>query len=327
MAALALAVRQQTPEWREERRHHLGSSDAPILAGERGSLLALWAEKRGLVEPEFDDQTEDLMAIGQALEPALRRLYTVHTGRPVRQVHRLLTAREWPVASASLDGESGRRIVETKWTHSAEWFRALADGSADPVPGRVMAQVQWQLYVTGWDVADVAALIGREFHVIEVGRDDRYIDNLLYVARWFWPFVESGAEPDLDGSDETTRTLVRLHPRDDGSWLPADPELVALVATWRAAKVATKAAEDTEATLGTTLRSVIGTASGITGLVSWKKHADSRRVGWEQVAAGYRTVLRDTFHADPEQLNAIESLYTHMSEGPRVLRSLGGGKA
>lgn len=327
MNALALPVRQRTPEWLEERRRHLGSSDAPVLAGERGSMLALWAEKRGLVEPEFDDDTEDLMQIGELLEPGLRALYTARTGRPIRQRHVLLVSREWPVAAASLDAESGRRVVETKWSNSAEWFRAIAEGATDPVPPKVMAQVQWQLYVMARDVADVAILVGREFKVIEVERSDKYIADLLYVARWFWPYVERGERPPVDGTDETTRTLTRLHPRDDLSWLAPAPDLVELVAELRDAKASTKAAEDAEGTIANTLRALIGDASGIATLVSWKKNADSRQTAWREVAAGYRTMLRDRLAVDADELQAVEDLYTSTREGPRILRLLAGSKA
>lgn len=337
MSAIAVAVRQRTPEWLAERRNHLGSSDAPVLAGERGSLLALWAEKRGLVEPSFDDDTEDLMKIGELLEPSLRALYSHETGRPIRQRKVLLVSREWPVAAASLDAESGRRIVETKWSHSADWFRAIADGAPDPVPPKVMAQVQWQMFVTGRDVVDVAILLGRDFKVIEVGRDDRYIGDLTYMARWFWPYVESGERPPVDGSDETTRVLTQLHPRNSGAVLAPDPELRKLVEELHAAKAAAKAAKDAEQTIANALRAVIGDADGIATLATWKKNADSQQTDWQSYAAGLEALLDDALddHGDrwPEIRNGLRqraptlrSIHTSTKEGPRVLRLLAGGK-
>lgn len=331
-----MPVRQRTPEWIAERRNHIGSSDAPVLAGERGSLIQLWAEKRGLVDPSFDDDTEELMKIGELLEPALRSLYTYDTGRPVRQRHGLAISRDWPVASASLDAESGRRIVETKWSHSAEWFRALADDSPDPVPAKVIAQVQWQMYVTRRDVVDVAILLGRDYKTIEVGRDDRYIDNLVYVARWFWPFVESGERPPVDGSDATEATLRRLHPRDNGGWLPQSDDLVRLVDEYRDAKAAAKEANEREGTVKNALRAILGDWSGVTGLISNKKNADSQHVEWKELALAYRAAMEreldlldsgdmsETALPSREDLDAIAAEHTTTKEGPRVLRLLGG---
>jgi predicted phage-related endonuclease len=331
VSALSVPVRQRTPEWVDERRRHLGSSDAPPIAGESGSLTELWAEKRGLIEPEFDAPTADLLIIGRILEASLRRLYTLRTGRPVRQAHQLQVSRRWPVAAASLDGRAGRgRLVEAKWSHSGAWFAALAEGSPDPVPGAVMAQVQWAMYVTEAEVTDVAALVGREFRVIEIGRDDRYIEDLLYLARWFWSFVESGEPPPVDGDAATTATLRRLHPRDDGVWLPPTPDLVALVEQLRDAKATARDAKNHEDTIANALRAILGERAGIEGLVSNRRNADSEVTDWRAVAGDYRAaierVLADAGAALPtgDELDAIASLHTDTRDGPRVLRLLKG---
>jgi putative phage-type endonuclease len=332
VSALAIPVRQRTPEWVAWRREHITSSDAVVLAGERGSVVQLWAEKRGLVESTFDDETEDLMEIGQALEPALRSLYASRMSRPIRARHIGIESREWPVAAASLDAESGRRIVETKWSHSVEWFRAVAAGSPDPVPGRVMAQVQWQMFVARREVADVAILLGREFKVIEVGRDDAYIGNLQKMARWFWPFVERGEQPPVDGLDGTTRALRDLYPQDNGEWLPATPELVDLVRRYAAAKAVTKDVETVEKTLGNEIRALLGERSGITGLVSNKANASTEvtETNWEAVARAFRALALQ-FTVVPreeaeEKLDVIESIHTrtYTKPGPRQLRLLKG---
>lgn len=335
MSAMAAPIRQRTPEWIAWRRRHITSADAAVLAGERGSMFQLWAEKRDLAEPVFDDDTEDLMQIGELLEPSLRSLYSSRTGRPIRQRHISIESPDWHVAGASLDAESGRRIVETKWSHSVEWFRAVAEGSPDPVPAKTMAQVQWQMYVARRDVADVAILLGREFKVIEVGRDDGYIGNLLYIARWLWPYVESGERPPVDGSDATTQTIRRLHPADNGGWLPATPELADLVDQLREAKVLSKEAEAHEGTVANALRAILGDWSGITGLISNKKNADSQATDWKSYAAGLEAFLDDALddHGElwpevrarlREQAPALRSLHTTTKEGPRVLRLLGG---
>lgn len=326
--AVALpGVRQRTPEWLEARRQRVGSSDAPVLAGERGSLYALWAEKRGLAEPEFDDETEAMMEIGAALEPALMALYKARQGRPIRARHVMLVRRDWPVAAASLDAESDDRIVELKWTHGADWYHALRADSPEPVPGVVMAQVQWQLYVTGRDVVDVAALVGREFRVITVGRDQRMIGDLEYMARDFWDHVESGEPPEPDGSEATTRTLRRLYPADDGTWLPADAEAMELVRSWGKAKAAAREATSAEETLENTLRAILGEHSGISGLVSNKLSAPSARVDWEAAASALADALGEAMGADPAVLlGNYQHAATTMKAGSRRLLLLKGGK-
>lgn len=212
MEALTVPVRQGTPEWAAARRSGIGGSDAPIVVGESPyrSAYELWAEKVGLIpRPE---QTE-VMAWGHRLEPLVAAAYTEATGRRLRRVRRLLRSRGRPWQIASLDraviGE--RRLVEIKTTRSPRW-----DG-ADPVPPDVLAQVEHYLAVTGWEVADVAVLVaGSDLRIIEVGRDDAYIRDLVEIEADFVRRVETRTPPPLDASEATRRALALLHPREIG---------------------------------------------------------------------------------------------------------------
>lgn len=317
--ALALPVRQGTPEWLAARREGIGSSDAPVIAGEVGSVLELWAEKSGLVEPEAPDaETSRLFEWGHRLEPIVADWYADTTGRQLQRVNQMLRHRQVAWAFASLDRrvKGERRIVEIKTTRFG-WT------GGEDVPGRVQAQVQHQLWVTGYDVADVAVLTGgSEPRIYTIERDDAYIDDLAYLETEFWGWVQSRTRPPVDGSENARRVLSRLHPRNDGTLLPLTPDLDAVVQSWLSAKAAVKEAEAQEATLGNTLRALIGDADGIDGRVTWKKNADSQRTNWPAVASAYRSLL--TGH-DPTELDAIESIHSLTVEGPRVLRPVGKG--
>jgi putative phage-type endonuclease len=329
MTAVALPLIQGTPEWVAARGEGIGSSDAPIIAGERAGLLELWALKAGLIDrPEIDADTQRLFDWGHRLEDDIAEAYTAETDRPLRRVNRMLAHPAWPIARASLDRVSARRgerrIVEIKNTRSLRWEQG------EPVPGDVQAQVQHQLWVTGYDVADVAVLVaGSDFRIIEVQRDDGFIADLEYLERELWAHVESRTPPAVDGSESTRRTLARLHPRDDGTYLPATPEFEELVAHLRAAKVAAKTAADAEATVANALRAVLGDASGIEGLVTYRKNADSTRTNWPAVAMAYRERIETlvpllvSAHQPGEilaELDSIVSIHSETVEGPRVLR-------
>ena len=150
------------------------------------------------------------MAWGRRLEPLVAAAYTEATGRRLRRVSRLLRHRERPWQLASIDREvvGERRLVEIKTTRSPRW-----DG-ADPVPADVLAQVEHYLSVTGYDVADVAVLIGgSDLRVIEVGRDDGYIRDLIEIEADFIRRIETRTAPPIDGSEATRRALGRLHPQ------------------------------------------------------------------------------------------------------------------
>lgn len=314
MGAVALPVQQGSPEWLERRRFGIGSSDAPVIAGEKGSVIELWAQKAGLVEAEEpDDDTAMLFEWGHRLEPVVADWYADKTGRKLRRVNRLLQHPTVPWAIASLDREAigERRIVEIKTTRFG-WTRG------EPIPGDVQAQVQHQLWVTGYDVADVAVLVGgSEPRIVEIPRDQEFIDDLVFLEEEFWGWVETRTRPPVDGSENARRVLSKLHPANDGSLIPASLEMDSVALQLRDARDIAKAAQDRADTLENAIRSLIGDADGIEGdwgKVTWKKNADSERTDWKLLAESLAQAL------PAETVDPLRSLYTRTVEGPRVLR-------
>lgn len=310
------AVRQGTDAWLAERRNGIGSSDAPVIAGESPyrSPLALWAEKTGRVPAEEPDaDTARLFRIGHLMEPVLLTLYTEATGRRTRREPRMLRHPRLPWMTASLDarviGES--RIAECKWTNARRW-------ATEEVPADVLIQVQHAMAVSGADVADVVALVGPSLRIVEVPRDDSFIADLIDLEADFWRHVTDGTPPPADGSESTRTTLARLHPQDDGTLLPPTPDVLELVDRLRAAKAAATAAKDAEATVSNALRAAIGDASGVEGLLTYRRNADSTRTNWPAVAIGYREMLAP--HVTVAELDEIVTSHSETAPGPRVLR-------
>lgn len=317
--SIALPIRQGTPAWEAARKATIGSSDIAVIAGEspHKSAYTLAAEKLGLIPEVLDESTRELMAIGHLMQPVLLELYERKTGRHPKAAPAWRQHRDLPWATASLDGTAPvRRIVEAKWSHSKRWR------SGEKVPGDVFVQVEWQLFVMGWDVADVVVLDFVTPRVETIERDDAVIADLHYLATDFRAYLERGELPPIDGSESTRSSLSARFPRDDGTWLPQAPELVELTRALAEARAAKKAADDTERSVGNALRAVLGEASGIEGLVSFKKNADSTRINWPAIAAAYRTLLEEVKPA--EEIDAIEAIHTDPVEGPRVLRLLSG---
>lgn len=329
----ALAIRQGTDAWLEYRRAHVTATDAAVIAGETGSVVELWAQKRGLVpEPEFDEETRQLMDDGSALQPYLVDLYARRTGRKVRNIHTTRESSEWPIAACSPDGEViGEPVgLEAKMSTAAKWR------TSEDVPGDVFAQVQWQMFVTGWERVDVVALVFGRPRIIPVDRDQGYIGDLLAVARQFHQWVESGERPPLDGSENARHVLTALHPRGDGTGLvPAPPDVVQLIADIAAAKDEIRGSTELLKTMENALRALIGDGDGFKGdwgQVTYRNNADSVRVNWPAVATAYRELLANAAYAMHEgksielasvlstDLDAIESIHTQTAEGPRVLR-------
>lgn len=316
---MTLAIRQRTPEWLAARRLTIGSSDIPVIVGESPykSAYTLAAEKLGLVEEVIDPDTQELMDIGVLMEPVLLQLYERKTERRVRRASGWRRHRENEWATASLDGEAPvRRIVEAKWAHSKRWRQG------ERVPGDVVVQVQWQMYVVGWDVADVVVLDQTKPRVEVVERDDALIEDCLLMAREFRACLERGELPPIDGSESSAQTVRLRYPRDNGVWIPAKPELSVLAHELAEARATKRIAEDQERTVSNALRAVIGDATGIDGLVSLKKNRDSQKTNWPAIASAYRKLLKGVRPDD--ELDTIESIHTDSSEGARVLRLLSG---
>lgn len=317
---------QGSDAWLAARPDGIGSSSMPVIAGESPyqSPTELWATMTGLVPAEVpDDATRRLMDIGKRMEPVLLDLYEAETGRKARRVPRMLAHPEYPWARASLDAEAPvKRIVEAKWTHARRW------STGDPVPADVLIQVQWQMFVAGREVADVVALVGPELRVVEVGRDEAMIDDLLFLAKDFWGHVQDRTRPEIDGSESTRRTLARIHPADDGTLLAPDPVIDQVIAELRDAREAAKAASGLQDTIENAVRALLGDASGVKGAgysVTWKRNADSERTDWKSYALSLEKALIGGKEppADltgPEAIATLRGIHTTTTEGPRVLR-------
>lgn len=347
--AQALPIVQNTPSWVDARRDVIGSSDLPILSGNTPygtSVFSLWALKTRLAEPEpVDPDTQELYDLGHALEDDIAERYELKEGRVVRRVNRMLVRKDLAWASASLDRVSAvrgeRRIVECKWVPYRRWL----DDGPEPVPAYVQDQVQWQLFVTGYDVADVAVLLGAKVYVYEIGPDERYQADLVYIAKWFRELVTKGTPPPVDGSEATRKALTRLHPSVAiPDVLPPTAESDAVAGDLFEAKRALRAAELREGELSNALRSLIGDHMGVEGegyRATWTKNADSSKTDWQKVAQNQRKILEGleqevagkTLHlvaapdvqlpspvSMPELLDAIEALHSATREGARVLR-------
>ncbi len=307
---------QGTAEWLAARRDGIGSSDAPVVLGESPyrSALELWAIKTGMVpEPDPDADTARLFRIGHLMEPVLRQLYADATGRRVTRVNRMLRHPSLPWMLASLDGRSGRRLVECKWTNSRRW-----SATTDPVPGDVMAQVQHALAVSGLDVADVAVLRGSDFRVVEIPRDDEVIAAIIDEERRFWECVERRERPPVDGSEGARLALTRMHPVESSrDLLPASDDFDAIAAELREVEAQIRAAEDRKATLENAVRALLGDAAGVEGpgyRFTWTKNADSQVTDWQALAEALAAVVGE------DVATPMRERHTRVKPGPRVLR-------
>lgn len=325
-AAIPLPLVQNTPEWEAARQSpdFIGASDVPIITGTSPyagtSAYDLWAYKTGRLDRlPLDPDTEELFALGHALEPVIAARFTVMSGIPLRRVNRTLRHPEIPWAVASLDRVSAvkgdRRIVEIKWDPWSRFSRAV-----EGLPPHVLEQTQWQLLVRGDDwVAEVAVLQGSKVSRYEVEPDAQFQDDLLFVVERFrHDHLLTDTPPPVDGSEATRKAIARLHPNDDGEQMAPTAELRALMGELQQAIPVEKAATEEVGRLKNAIRSALGDHSGAETKewrIGFKKGKPRHTTNWRALSAHYRSMV----DAPAETLDEIEQRHTEEKEGTRPL--------
>ena len=125
--AAAVSTFAQTAEARPgHRRHFIGGSDARIIMGDNAaSLLRLWREKRGEVEPE-DFSGNLLVQLGKVTEELNRRWYEANSAQVIADIQKRIWHPSLRWMGATLDGrvEASGAVFEAKfmlpWSFSEE---------------------------------------------------------------------------------------------------------------------------------------------------------------------------------------------------------------
>lgn len=304
---ISLPLRQGSPEWLEGRRALVTATDIPVILG-----IDPWRceadladEKLGRTEPR---PATIPMKVGSALEPVIVEEYEAFTGRRLRRSHAMVRhpAMEWAAASLDATVIGERRIVELKHTMGSRF--------ADGLPQDVEAQVAWQLGVTGYPVADVAVLTGREFPApIEVQADPALFADLVTAAEDFRRRLESGGPFRRDHA-----RIKRDHPSHiEGSEMAADAELVEAVAALIERRATRKALEAEEEALEAAIKDRMGDTATLVGpgwRITWRQTKAREETDWKSLAAGFIAQLPET------EREALVGLFTTVRPGFRPFR-------
>lgn len=245
-------------DWLAARRQGLGSSDIAAILGvsDYNTPLHVWHDKRG----EVDDDGNDGPALwGTLLEDVVAREWA-RRNRSVIQRVGLVAHHEYDWMRATLD----RRVAECPLDREVRTACALeikcrsafkASRWRADVPDDVLAQVTWQMAVTGYDHIHVAVLIGgNDYRQTVVRRDLEVEAYVLGTAETFWrDHVLEGRPPawDPEKADALLELQQQLHPERVGEidvhGVGEVIEYAALSAAYSSAK---KALKQARATLG-----------------------------------------------------------------------------
>ena len=181
-------------DWLKARTTGIGGSDVAAILGlsKWKTPLQVYQEKRGELAPQDDN---DAMRWGRYLEPVVRQAYADETGREVRVPTDMVRHPLYAHMLANLDGfTDDRRVFEAKTARTGEGW---GEPGSDEIPHPYLLQVQHYMEVTGFEVADVAVLIGgSDFRLYEVPADRELQEMLIDAEAEFWERVTKGEPPE-----------------------------------------------------------------------------------------------------------------------------------
>lgn len=196
-------MRQNTDAWLEMRKSHIGSSDAPIIMevskfkrtdGLWKTPYVLWQEKLDLL-PE--DKENSAMRWGKVNEPACLERYCKMVGQSFSP--QVVFHQQLPYLMASLDGlaEDGKAAVEIK--NAGKEDHEMAKSGA--VPPHYYPQIQHQMECLEISSLHYFSVNSDDAVIVEVNRDDKYIEEMLKRHQIFWDCLDKFTPPSLTERD------------------------------------------------------------------------------------------------------------------------------
>jgi putative phage-type endonuclease len=193
-------LEQGTEAWRQARCGSLGASSvhealARTKSGwgaSRANILARLLIERLTGIPQ-DAYTNAAMQHGIETEPEARAAYQFEAGMLVKQIglRKHATIAGTHASPDGLVGDDG--LLEIKCPATATHLDRLL---GEPIPGKYIIQMQWQLAVTGRAWCDYVSFDPRmpenmRLHIERVTRDDRHIAEIEAQVREFLAELEA----------------------------------------------------------------------------------------------------------------------------------------
>lgn len=195
-----LQIEQNTPEWHEFRKNHIGASEAPIIMNLSPwtTPYQLWRQKLDLDTFQFESEK---MQRGKELEPIARKKVSEYLNEEFEPAVCESTDIEW--MAASLDGisKNGKYVVEIKCPGKEDHLQALND----IIPEKYIPQIQHQMFVCKLDSIYYFSFDGQEGKLIKTYRDNNYIKRMIEAEKVFWECYQNLTPPPLGNKDFVER--------------------------------------------------------------------------------------------------------------------------
>lgn len=202
-------------EWLKYRKMGITGTDSGAIVGMNPykSALQVFVDKTTDNIEVFDNEA---MKQGRDLEEYVAQRFCEAASKKVRRANAIFSNDEHPWMLADFDrlvvGERAGLECKTVSAYSADKWKNGA------IPLHYQLQIQHYLAVSGYDAWYIAALIlGKEFIVHKIERDEELIQSLITIEKRFWEQnVLAGIMPDPDGSKTADEVLAKYFPQKEG---------------------------------------------------------------------------------------------------------------
>lgn len=197
MSAKQVNIIPNTSAWHEWRFKGLGASDVAALFGlsPYKTKRDLFMEKMGFGEPEDEDKSF-IFQRGHDTEIEIRELFKAHTGIELNPA-----CFENDFFKASLDGyDKVLGVLEAKFVGKEVLKKAA---TTNEIPKHHEIQVQAQLHTSESDKVYWGARAPKvkEGVVVEIGRNERLIKEIIREGEKFMEALDKGILPELTKGD------------------------------------------------------------------------------------------------------------------------------
>jgi putative phage-type endonuclease len=321
-----------TEEQIATRRKGITATDMAALSGVHPYRrpINVYMDKMGKAPP-FEEN--ERVRWGNILEPVIRNDYAKRKGLYVREIGTVThESHKW--AMATPDGiayrnelmDSPLHGLEIK-THSVRVGAGYGQPGTDRVPGYILVQVAWNMFVSGlrrWDVVAFVDGVPRDY---TVHYDEALVSDLYDIGRSFLTnHVEKETPPPPDGSESYSSYLSRIldQRKDDYVSLNDNKDAMDAVAKLRELRALIRDKSQQEEQLIQSLKVICGEHAGLEWTeksddgkptkqkITWKRSKDGKSTDWEAVASVLVAQIKDALAGPPLAAMALLEKFSNI---------------
>lgn len=311
------------------RRQGITATDMAALSGVHPyrKPINVFLDKMGSSEPF---QENERVKWGNLLEPLIRDDYAKRNNIHVRESGTIIHG-GYPWAMATPDGIAYPKHgggpthgLEIK-THSVRVGAGYGQPGTDHVPGYILVQVVWNMFVSGLRRWDIVAFVDGTPRDYTVSYDDELVKELFEIGlRFKLDNIDKNVAPKPDGSDAYSSYLARILDQRKENFVSIDDNMGAMEAVkkLRELRAQLRDKQQQEETIIQNLKVFCGDSAGLEWTekspdgksskqrITWKRSKDGTKTDWEAVANVLVMQIKDALNGPPLAAMALLEKFT-----------------